>query len=159
MSSEVIVVRHAQAQGGLIGDDFSRLLTQQGHTDAARAGQWLAGHGLQPARLISSPARRALQTAQALAAALDDAAIMADARIYEASMTTLLGIISANADASPLLVVGHNPGLEDLLATLLGERNLPAHGLSPGTCAWLQLPQGADLRQPGSARLLRQWQP
>lgn len=158
MSSELIIVRHALAQGGL-GDDFSRPLTGQGLADAARAGQWLAGSGLQPSRLVSSPARRAIETAQALATALGGAAIKSDARIYEASTTTLLAVLSANIDASPLLLVGHNPGLENLLAALLGERNLPIHGMTPGTCVWLQLPEGADLWQTGSARLLRHWQP
>lgn len=158
MSSEVIIVRHALAQGGL-GDDFSRPLTQQGLADAARAGQWLAGQGLQPARVVSSPARRALQTAQALAAALADAAITTDARIYEASETTLLAVLSSNIEASPLLLVGHNPGLESLLAGLLGEHNLPVHGMAPGTCVWLKLPESADLWQAGSARLLHHWQP
>lgn len=161
MSGEVILMRHAQAESSLVsGSDLSRALTAVGLADAARAGRWLAAHGLQPARIVCSPATRAVQTARGLDLQPAETGILEDPRIYEASTAALLDVIAANSDAAaPWLLVGHNPGLESLLASMLPGSSPLVHDMPPGACAWLQLLDVADPDAPNRARLLRHWQP
>lgn len=115
--------------------DFDRPLNKRGEGDAPRMGERLARRGLQPELLLSSPARRARQTAEAIAAALrvDSAALRFSPAIYEASPAALLELIRGCEERwQHLLLVGHNPGLTELgnLLAGCGIDNLP-------TCAVL----------------------
>ncbi|OBS10414.1 SixA phosphatase family protein [Acidihalobacter prosperus] len=113
--------------------DFERPLNGRGRTDAPNMGRRLARRGLQPTRIVSSPALRARATAEAVADALayPHARILWEPRIYEAGVQTLLTILRGQADEDAhLLIVGHNPGLTMLANALTGDRldNLPTAG-------------------------------
>lgn len=84
--------------------------------------------GLIPEAIVSSPAKRAKQTSELVReAARFEAQIVYDKRIYEASITTLLEVVSEfDASIEKVLLVGHNPGFEALLNHLTGEhQHLP----------------------------------
>lgn len=113
------LMRHAEAvaadEGG---DDHGRALSARGRRDArAMATTVIDGIG-PPARLLCSPARRAIETARLLCAELDldgDRLVLEPA-LYLASADTLLAVIAehARSDLPHLMLIGHNPGLEAL---------------------------------------------
>jgi len=154
------LLRHAQAEPEVMGHtDFERPLAQAGRLQAMRAGKWLTTREGCACLLLCSPALRARQTCQYLvqaSAAGWISEIRIEARIYEASLNELLRLLM-DVDAPNLLLIGHNPALEALLAHLLADkmwRVLPPAGLVE-----LELNVKADLRLPGGVKLVAQWNP
>ncbi|MBI5462442.1 MAG: histidine phosphatase family protein [Gammaproteobacteria bacterium] len=122
MSFELLLLRHAKSDWDQSCDDFDRPLNARGRHDAPRIGRWLREHDMLPDRVLSSPAHRAAQTAQAVCAQLGYPAerIVWDKRLYLAALETLLDILAEQTDhPQRLLLIGHNPGLEDLLEYLV----------------------------------------
>ena len=112
---ELILLRHAHADGPTTGqDDLLRPLSAVGLSEAQAAGDWLREHALQPDRVLCSNAARTRQTLDALGE-LGCTDVREEAAIYEASPGTLIALADAHRDARRLLLIGHNPGLEDLL--------------------------------------------
>ncbi|MHB1400550.1 MAG: SixA phosphatase family protein [Trichloromonadaceae bacterium] len=114
--------------------DFGRPLNKRGERDAPRMGERLAQRGLRPDLLLSSPAKRTRQTAEALAEKLQLAPeqLRFDGEIYEAEPSGLLEVIRGLEEAwGHVLLVGHNPGLTELgnLLADCGLDNLPTCGL------------------------------
>ena len=154
MKRELLILRHAKsswADGSL--SDFDRPLKGRGKNDAPKVGRFLIKQGLLPDLILCSSARRAIQTVQGLINQLS-----ADRRptvsyresLYLADHESLLAILREVTPAtSRLMLVGHNPGLEDLLQFLL-EKPIapPADGklLPTATLAHLDiLPDWNDL--------------
>jgi len=136
----LLVLRHAKSEwGDSARSDFERTLNPRGERDAPRMGAWLAGQGLQPDVIVSSPAVRAARTARLVAEASGCPAelIRFEAAIYEAWPATLLELVRGFADDwwQPLLV-GHNPGLHELVEQLTGR---PLDKLPTCTLAVLDL--------------------
>ena len=155
---ELILLRHAEAvpiRDG--GDDASRPLSKHGEQEAHAAGQWLTAHGARPDRVLCSPAERTHATAVLALAALKQApAPQVAAEIYEATPGELLALLDQHGDAGTVLLVGHNPGIERLVALLVEGRSDEFRGMPPGGLAVLHL-DGA--LEPGSARLDAFWSP
>src|SRR5688572_9916847 len=94
---ELLLLRHAKAadtEPG--GTDFDRPLTAEGERQADRIGRLLARRGLHPDAIVTSPAARALRTAQHAAGAVGfkASAIEQDPRIYEAGPLVLAEILA-----------------------------------------------------------------
>jgi len=108
--------------------DFDRPLNDRGRKGAAIMGRHIDSHGIKWQRVISSPAVRAAQTIeQAAEAAGKTIPIEWDRRIYLASSVTLADLLREIAEpTSRVLLIGHNPGLEDLIFDLV-----PDDGSSP----------------------------
>ena len=103
--------------------DFERPLNERGLQSAPRIGEVFKQNNFQTELILSSPAKRAAQTAELFkeAAQLNDA-IKFDERIYEASPSKLLEILAEQSDElNSILLVGHNPGLENLVKFLTSE--------------------------------------
>ncbi|MBN8808104.1 MAG: histidine phosphatase family protein [Sphingomonas sp.] len=121
----LILLRHAKSSWDDQGArDFDRRLNAKGERAARTMGRHMREAGLAWDHAIASPAARVVET---LAAASDGygAAIEPhwDRRAYLASVPTLLDLIhAAPDDAAALLVSGHNPGLEELVLTLVPDR-------------------------------------
>ena len=108
--------------------DFDRPLNERGRKGAAVMGRHILEHAVPWQRIVSSPAVRAAQTIE-LAEAETGISIPVewDRRIYLASSRTLADVVREQPDhTSNLLMVGHNPGLEDLIFDLV-----PDDGSSP----------------------------
>jgi phosphohistidine phosphatase SixA len=155
---ELILLRHAEAQPLTPGgEDRERPLTGRGVQEAQAAGRWLASHGARPDRVLCSPAQRARHTAELALTALDQppAIELAD-EIYDATPGELMALLDQHADADTLLLAGHNPGIERLVALLVEGRSDDFRGMPPGGLAVLHL-NGA--LEPGNARLDAFWSP
>lgn len=104
--------------------DIDRPLEVKGIHDIIRLGKWMKQHNYVPDYIISSPAKRARQTSRRVCEQLgiDPEAVHYDVRMYMADRATLLEIIAhLNLTHHRVLLVGHNPGLEDLLRHLCAE--------------------------------------
>jgi phosphohistidine phosphatase len=103
--------------------DFERPLNDRGLRAAPFMGELMADRGMQPDLILSSPAKRATQTAQSAKEASGfDTPIKYDERIYEASPQALRTVISEIPDEiGSALLVGHNPGMEGIIRYLTGD--------------------------------------
>ena len=155
---QLILLRHAHADSAAAGqDDLVRPLSQTGREEARAAGDWLREHGLRPDRVLCSTATRTRETLAALGD-IGDAEVHEDASIYDASPGGLAALADANRDAECLLLVGHNPGLEQLAALMHSGQTGDYRGMPPGGIAVLGLPMGVNI-EPGIATLTRFWWP
>jgi phosphohistidine phosphatase len=122
----LVLLRHADAEEKAARPDFERRLTAQGQAEASRIGSVLAGRGLHPAAMLSSPATRAIATAVLAAPPLGFPIdrIATDPSVYDATAETLLQAVRRAARGlapeACLVLVGHNPGLRDLAMLLSG---------------------------------------
>lgn len=147
MPRELLILRHAKSDWDTkVASDFERPLAKRGRKDAPRVGEWLYREGLIPQVIVSSPALRARDTTLKVCKCLDLAKkeIQWDEEVYDADLPTLLRVLSRVPPAAELmLLVGHNPGLEELLRYLAGtDVDEPADGklLPTATVARLEMP-------------------
>ena len=113
--------------------DFDRPLNGRGREAAPLVGRLIRRRNLRVDLLLSSPAERARQTAALVKESAGlSAELLFDERIYEADAARLLEVVTQSAGpADALMLVGHNPGLEELLTFLTGEeRSLPTAALA-----------------------------
>ena len=118
----LLVMRHAKSAWPEGVADHDRPLGPRGLRDAPAAGRFLAEHGGPPDLVLCSPARRARRTWELAAAELDGPVpTRHDPRLYGADAPELLDVLHGVPDeVATLLLVGHNPGLEDLVLLLAG---------------------------------------
>jgi phosphohistidine phosphatase len=118
-------MRHAKSSWDAEGlADFERPLNARGLRDAPLVGRHLRAQKFRPDLILSSPAERARRTAAlvAEAARFEATPLRHDERIYEADAARLVEVVShIEEDAEAVLLVGHNPGMEQLLQLLTGE--------------------------------------
>ncbi|HUE82207.1 MAG TPA: histidine phosphatase family protein [Pyrinomonadaceae bacterium] len=120
----LLLLRHAHAApGDQLGQDLERPLDSRGLKEAEGAGGFLKAQGVKVDLVLCSPARRAQETAANLISATDLQAVpLLDERIYEGSTELLVQVVSELEDKNEtVLVVGHNPGLSDLLHLLTAQ--------------------------------------
>ena len=116
----LILMRHGKAERSNPGGDFERGLTERGFNDAELMGRLLADEGLTPDLALVSAARRTQDTWRGVSAAFPQAKALSLRSLYHAPADRILFEIEALAeDADALMVVGHNPGLHELVIGLL----------------------------------------
>ncbi|WP_448581170.1 SixA phosphatase family protein [Thermaurantiacus sp.] len=121
------LLRHAKSSwDDPIQRDFDRPLNARGRRAAVRMGQYLHDTGLVFDRVLASPAVRVLETLEGVEEGLGRSlGAILDRRIYMASAVGLLDLLQTTEDVPHLLLVGHNPGLEDLALLLTPEDDAP----------------------------------
>lgn len=155
----LIVMRHAKSAWPDV-DDLDRPLAVRGSRDAPAAGQWLREAGCLPDRVICSPSRRTRETWELVSGELGtEPPVSYDERVYGASVPALLGVLrEVAAPVRTLLLLGHNPGLQELTLALAGEGPDAALGqvrekFPTSAIAVLALPGPWSALVPGSALL------
>jgi phosphohistidine phosphatase len=128
MSRELWLLRHGKAKRNDSTEDFDRALKKSGKRAVQQLGVWLQQQDLLPDWVISSPAKRAITTASGLLEAMDatELTITEDKRLYAEGFERLKTVLAeCPVETQRVLLVGHNPELEDLLIHLIGFANLP----------------------------------
>jgi len=156
----LLVLRHAKSswKDGTLSD-FQRPLNNRGKNDAPRMGSVLKKQELVPDLIISSSAKRAAKTAEAaaLSCGYEDEIIFTDT-LYASWPEAYVEVLNdLKIDCSRVMVVGHNPGIAELVEELTGEWvRMPTAAL-----AQIELPidQWADLELDESGVLENYWIP
>ena len=114
----LVLLRHAKAEAKDAAEDFERVLAPRGRAQMGVVARHLAETGLRPDLAILSPSARTRETWSL--AKLKDVPVQEDERIYEASSETLLDVLrGASDEAGTVVLVGHNPGFEELATELV----------------------------------------
>ena len=118
----LILLRHAKSDWSTGAPDHQRPLAPRGLRQAPEAGRWLATHVQRIDLAVVSTAERARATWSLAAAELAPAVtVRLDDEVYGASADSLLRVVrDLSEDLFTVVLVGHNPGLEDLASTLAG---------------------------------------
>jgi len=120
--------------------DFERPLNRRGKRAAETMGDYFRSEGIVPELIVCSPAVRARETLELVSkAAKWSTEVRYDQRIYEASGMRLAEIVSQiDNDRKTAMLVGHNPGMEELLLLLTAE----SVEIPTGTCAKIAVKAG-----------------
>jgi phosphohistidine phosphatase len=115
--------------------DEERPLSPRGRRDAKAVGVWLAEHDVRPDAVLCSPANRTRETWARVSQALESSGGAPDATydeaIYEASVKTLQGVLRrVPAKTRTVLLIGHNPGVHELVVSLAGKGDDKAKALA-----------------------------
>lgn len=116
------LLRHAKSDWDDVGlRDFDRGLNDRGRRGAAAIGAHIEDLGWRCDLAIASPAERVRRTIEASGL---DLAPQFDERLYLADATTLMAVLrEIGGDPARVLLVGHNPGLQELLFRLVDPRH------------------------------------
>jgi phosphohistidine phosphatase len=117
----LMLMRHAKAETSTGGQpDLDRALAPRGRSVAPMMGRYMMQHALAPDRAIISSAKRTRETWELVAPAFRQQPGFAyEPRIYEAAWKALLGVVrEAPQNAHTLLLIGHNPGMQELAGVL-----------------------------------------
>ncbi|QIO86440.1 phosphoglycerate mutase [Stenotrophomonas rhizophila] len=156
---ELILLRHAHAEAASTGQaDLDRPLSPVGLAEAEAAGRWLKDNNLLPDCVLCSPARRTRETLEAVLGVTGFVEKRLEDAVYDATPGTLAGLIDDRREVDRLLVVGHNPGLERLVALMSEGSTSDYRGMPPAGIAVLALDREASI-EPGVARLTAFWWP
>jgi len=156
----LLVLRHAKSSWDDPAlDDHERPLNTRGRRDGPRMGVLVREYGLLPDVIISSDALRARLTAEAVTeAARYGGEILLDPRLYLAGPADILSLLpGVRENAETVMIVGHNPGLEQLVEQLTGRR----HDLPTAALAQIRLPidHWRDLTRWIRGTLVGLWRP
>lgn len=160
MPRELLLLRHAKSAWGTDAPtDLERPLAKRGRRDAPRMGAWIREHDLVPDQVVSSPAKRAAETVDLVLAEIGlerESVVVAD-EVYDAAVSDLLDVLGGcPCERQRVLLVGHNPGLEDLVEHLAGRVDAPRGAKVFPTAALAHLAMPDDWRhlRRGCAELL-----
>lgn len=161
----LLLLRHAKSsKDDTALRDFDRPLNDRGKDDTKLIGRFMRESDISPDAVISSPAKRARRTTElVLKSAGLNIDVSWDERIYEADVHRLLAVVSQiEPTGNVVMLVGHNPGFEDLVEVLAGRTTrMPTASLAQidlvveewnkvragsGKLKWLVTPR--DLKKP-----------
>lgn len=134
----LLLMRHAKAAAGTSSlQDSNRPLTDEGRRAAKLVGEYIMSKKVRPDLALSSPALRARETIDIVLKAVRlRAKPRYDQRIYETGPLGLLVVIhEIEEDKNRVILVGHNPGLEELMRMLTGH----LEHMAPGALAKIDL--------------------
>ncbi len=143
---DLLLFRHAKAKPALPGqDDRDRRLGGRGREAALAMARWMHDAGWRPDLVLFSTAVRTRQTAALALLVLPAARLEGEDGLYLADLRALRErVMAIDPAARAAMIVGHNPGLEDLVRALLdGRARGEAQGapqMATGAAAWFRSP-------------------
>lgn len=163
MSKQLLIMRHAKSSWTEEGKtDFDRCLNKRGRRVAPLMGEFVTSQGVVPNKIISSSALRAKQTTELFVdscSGVDTTDVRFVKYLYHAPASEYLDTLERFDDenAETLMLVGHNPGLEDLIFQLSkAHETMPTATIARfdlGDVDWVAI------RKPFKATLLDVWRP
>lgn len=158
MSRELWLLRHGKSDRDIESSDFDRPLKKRGKRAAKTIGAWMRQQELIPDLILTSPAKRALSTAIRVCEELGVRdAICQDNRLYASDVDSIKSVLSeCPKESRRVLLVGHNPELEQLLVELVGSANLSYQNklMPTAALARLAMPDDWTNLEAGGAKLL-----
>jgi phosphohistidine phosphatase len=156
----LLVLRHAKSSWNDPNiDDHERRLKKRGRKEARKMGRLIAAENLLPDCIASSSARRCRQTADHVIHHSDyRGEIRMTPELYDADAARLREFVGKLSDqAARVMLVGHNPGLEEFLESLIGQHT----PLTTGALAQVELAvdRWADLNSDTRGTLIKVWEP
>ncbi len=159
----LMLLRHAKAEVSRAGQpDLERKLSDRGRAEAARVGEYLAESALMPEHVLISSAQRTRETwEQILPMFARQPPFAYEPKLYDASASALLAVVRATAASVPsLMLIGHNPGIEELARQLVGSgendaRTRLAQTFPTAALAIIDFATGWSEIEPRSGRLDR----
>ncbi len=157
----LLLLRHAKSSWKRLGlTDHDRPLNKRGRKDAPRLGRFVDEAGVVPDMVISSTALRAAQTAELAVVEWggDPVAVWYSEAIYQADDDGLLAVLAALPhDVSRVMIIGHNPSLEELVTRLTGRsESMPTCSLA---IIALHVDHWSDMAWTPAGDLLHIWRP
>ena len=154
---ELLLLRHGHAvPHGSVVPDFDRPLDERGRRDTAWMARWAVDAGVVPDLVVSSPAQRARETAEGFCreAGLSVGAIRWRESIYDAHLSGLLQVLAeTTAKDRRVMLVGHNPGFEQL-AGLLAHGDPHRARLATAAAARIRMPEDWSELEPGDGEMI-----
>jgi phosphohistidine phosphatase len=143
--------------------DHDRPLAPRGRRAATQLATWLETSDVRPAIVLCSTAVRTRQTLELVLGGLGDPLVVHEEGLYHTPAAELLARLrELPAGAPEVLVVGHNPGLQELVLALVppgreprGERDRVAVKLPTCALVTLDVPGGWSALEQGAARISR----
>ena len=125
MSKSIIILRHAKSNWiNSDIDDHERPLSSRGYKNAREMAEFLKIKKYKPDYRICSSAKRAILTLGPIIEMWPDIPVNITNKIYLASSNEILMILKKQIEYSKILIIGHNPGLANLLSYLIDINNL-----------------------------------
>jgi phosphohistidine phosphatase len=156
----ILILRHAKSSWKHPElNDHDRPLNKRGKRDAPRMGEFLHNEHLVPELIISSTAKRAFSTARTLANAVGyKGEITLNQSLYAAGPLAYIDVLrELSNEYARVLMVGHNPGVEQLVKMLTGEEQ------TMSTCSLahvqLHINSWTEIEYKNRGKLLGIWQP
>jgi phosphohistidine phosphatase len=163
MPKHLLVMRHAKSSwSNSLMTDYERPLNKRGLRVAPAVARFIHQRGLSPDWIVSSSASRAKMTAELFVKnceGVNEDQLQLTKDFYHAPSNVYLNFLTnfSVPSVKTLMLVGHNPGLEDLVETLAGDwESMPTAAV-----AHFELHAGewSDLRSPGMLALKAVWRP
>ena len=161
MSRELLILRHGKSDWDSdASGDFHRPLAKRGRKAIKCMAAWACEQAVLPSRIVSSSAKRARQSTRRFCrhAGLAESIVVWDEAIYAADVPTLLQVLGKHGnDSAQLMIVGHNPGFEELVEYLAGASIQAPPGMSALPTAALvhmDLPDDWRALAPGCGRVI-----
>ncbi|OCP19064.1 MULTISPECIES: histidine phosphatase family protein [unclassified Ensifer] len=144
----LLLLRHARSGWALPGQrDFDRALDDTGYAEAELIAEMAADRGIRPELILCSTAVRCRQTAEPFFRTVsEDLEIRYVDELYTGPASVYTDIINAHRHLSSLMIVGHNPMIDELFHRLAGNEvatDALAHGYPPAALAILDMQAGA----------------
>jgi phosphohistidine phosphatase len=138
---DLLLLRHAEALD-YAASDLERPLSAKGHQQASLVAELLATYRVRPTLLLSSPAQRTMETAEALAETLALTVTPCDWALPGMTPEEAVDGLGSHLSAACLVLVGHQPDLGDLAASLLGRPSTQHLNFEKASLAHLSLRPG-----------------
>jgi phosphohistidine phosphatase len=114
------IVRHGKAEpSSPLGSDSVRALASHGREQSRWLGRTVAAHADRPRRIVSSPVRRAIETATLINQSVGAEFVQSPLLETGRAASDAIGVVETFADPYPLMIVGHNPTLESVVGFLI----------------------------------------
>jgi len=156
----LLILRHAKSSWKDPDlSDHDRPLNKRGKKDASRIGRLILEQEIVPDLILSSSAKRAQKTALKVAEELEyDGTLTISRDIYAFGYDAYLEMLSGLPnEINSVMIVGHNPGLEELIEILIGEyRRLPTASLAQ---IIIDVETWENINEEPESKLTNLWQP
>ena len=152
---ELILLRHAKSDWKAGNQaDIDRPLSGRGKKNAQKVGKWMHQNTLIPDLILTSPAKRALQTLKRICNECGTQTITID-ELYNADLDTLKRILAEAPPVERIMIIGHNPGIERLFNFLQkNTKEQETHLFPTASLAHFVLPSEWHQLNSGDGRLM-----